>query len=376
MSSAADFDGSVAISNGFDTKAFDPKAFDTHHHHDPPTFQPEPPSVGMSFENMAAAKTYITDWCSREKIQYSVWKADRRCWVLTCKDKNNCAFRLRVKNTERPVISILEAHTCSTLSGRRTAQTGGPIKATPYDWPLNAHFQPQSTAFVLIDMQRDFCAPEGLVAQQGEDITVIRKTIPGLQRLLFAFRNAGFPIYHTREGHRPDLSTLSAREAFRSQNTSNSIGIGYPGPLGRFMIRGEPGHDIIQELYPHPGEPIIDKPGRSAFSYTDFELLLRIKNIQNLVFAGIGADIGVSSTIRDAAERGFDCLLVEDGTLAKETRMHKAACESIALGGELSEPQQGYNKSRIMSNFWVTNGIPTAALCQTWERNTEVMDLS
>ena len=115
----------------------------------------EPPRVGMSYEDMAAAKKHITEWCVRERIPYSVWKADRRCWVLTCKDKNNCLFRLRVKNTDRPVISILEAHTCSSLSFRRTAQTGGPIKATPYNWPHDASLSPQTTALVLVDMQRD-----------------------------------------------------------------------------------------------------------------------------------------------------------------------------------------------------------------------------
>ena len=323
MSAAPDFDPSTAIAN----------AFDNPHSHESSSFPPEPPAVGMSFDNMLAAKKYITEWCSRENVPYSVWKADRRCWVLTCKDKNNCAFRLRVKNTDRPVISILEAHNCSSLSFRRTAQTGGPIKATPYNWPLNTHFQPHSTAFVLVDMQRDFCAPEGLVAQQGDDISAIQKMIPGLQRLLVGFRNAGFPVFHTREGHRPDLSTLSAREAFRSQNAGNSIGIGFPGPLGRFMIRGEPGHDIIPELYPQPEEPIIDKPGRSAFTYTDFELLLRNKGIQNLVFAGVGTDIAVSSSMRDAAERGYDCLLIEDGTVTRDMRVHKVACEGIAMGG-------------------------------------------
>ena len=124
----------------------------------PPGFSAEqPPRVGMSFDSMASAKKYITDWCTRERIPYSVWKADRRCWVLTCKDKNNCQFRLRVKNVDRPVISILEAHTCSSLSFRRTAQTGGPIKATPYNWPHDASLGPQTTALVLIDMQRD-CA--------------------------------------------------------------------------------------------------------------------------------------------------------------------------------------------------------------------------
>ncbi len=124
----------------------------------------QPPRVGMSFDSMANAKKYITEWCARERIPYSVWKADRRCWVLTCKDKSNCLFRLRVKNIERPIISILEAHTCSSLSFRRTAQTGGPIKATPYNWPHDASLGRQTTALVLIDMQRDcenFPQPDG-----------------------------------------------------------------------------------------------------------------------------------------------------------------------------------------------------------------------
>ena len=115
----------------------------------------EPPLVGMAYESMAAAKKHITEWCVRERIPYSVWKADRRCWVLTCKDKSNCLFRLRVKNTDRPIISILEAHTCSSLSFRRTAQTGGPIKATPYNWPHDASLAPSTTSLVLVDMQRD-----------------------------------------------------------------------------------------------------------------------------------------------------------------------------------------------------------------------------
>lgn len=124
----------------------------------------QPPRVGMSFDSMADAKKYITEWCARERIPYSVWKADRRCWVLTCKDKTNCLFRLRVKNVDRPIISILEAHTCSSLSFRRTAQTGGPIKATPYNWPHDASLGPQTTALVLIDMQRDCAASYPLLS--------------------------------------------------------------------------------------------------------------------------------------------------------------------------------------------------------------------
>ena len=134
-------------------------------------------------------------------------------------------------------------------------------------------------------------------------------------------------------GHRHDLTTLSSREAFRSQNNTSGLGIGYPGPLGRFMVRGEEGHDTIPELYPVPGEPIIDKPGRGAFSHTDFELLLRNKGIQNLAIAGIATDGSISSTIREASDRGFDCLLIEDGCAAKDAKLQKGSCESIAMGG-------------------------------------------
>ena len=132
-------------------------------------FPAEPPRVGMSFDSMQSAKKYIP-----ERIPYSVWKADRRCWVLTCKDKNNCMFRLRVKNVDRPTISILEAHTCSSLSFRRTAQTGGPIKATPYNWPHDASLNSSTTALVLIDMQRD-CACFLQAHQTNQMLTQVRR---------------------------------------------------------------------------------------------------------------------------------------------------------------------------------------------------------
>lgn len=135
------------------------------------------------------------------------------------------------------------------------------------------------------------------------------------------------------QGHRPDLSTLSSRERFRSKNNATGLGIGSQGPLGRLLIRGEPGHDIVPELYPLDNEPIIDKPGRGAFAHTDFELLLRIKGIKNLVMAGVTTDVCVSSTMREANDRGFDCVLLEDGTAASEASLHIGACESIKMEG-------------------------------------------
>ena len=134
-------------------------------------------------------------------------------------------------------------------------------------------------------------------------------------------------------GHRPDLSTLSSRERYRSKNNASGLGIGSQGPLGRLLVRGEPGHEIVPELYPLEGEPVIDKPGRGAVGHTDFELLLRIKGIKNLVIAGVTTDVCISSTMREANDRGFDCLLLEDGTAASEPNLHMGACESIKMEG-------------------------------------------
>ncbi len=168
---------------------------------------------------------------------------------------------------------------------------------------------------------------------QGYDISPTRALIPRLQRLLYAFRTTGYPIYHTREGHRPDLSTLSPRELHRSKNNPSGLGIGYHGPLGRLLIRGEPGHDTIPELYPLAHENVIDKPGRGAFAHTEFELMLRLKGVRNLVLAGVTTDVCVSSTMREANDRGFDCLLLEDGTAAVEEDLRVGTCKSVRMEG-------------------------------------------
>ncbi|PTU18561.1 hypothetical protein P175DRAFT_0503359 [Aspergillus ochraceoroseus IBT 24754] len=209
----------------------------------------------------------------------------------------------------------------------------GQIAAVPYDWPHDATLTPYTTALVIIDMQKDFCAPGGYMEFQGYDISAAQALIPKLQHLLNTFRSAGFPVYHTREGHRPDLSTLSSREAYRSRNNGSGLGIGSPGPLGRLLIRGEVGHDTVDELYPIPGEPVIDKPGRGAFAHTDFELLLRNKGIKNLVLAGVTTDVCVSTTMREANDRGFDCVVLDDGTTASEPHLHVNTIESVKMEG-------------------------------------------
>lgn len=177
------------------------------------------------------------------------------------------------------------------------------------------------------------CSPEGYLAHQGYSIDPVRAIIPRLQRLLAKFRLHDFPIYHTREGHRPDLSTLSPREHFRSKNNESKLGIGDLGPLGRLLVRGEPGHDIISELCPMTGENIIDKPGRSAFQHTEFKLMLDIKGIRNLILCGVTTDVCVHSTMREANDNGFDCLILEDVTAAAEECLHISAIKSVEAEG-------------------------------------------
>ncbi|KXT07791.1 hypothetical protein AC579_4310 [Pseudocercospora musae] len=143
----------------------------------------------------------------------------------------------------------------------------------------------------------------------------------------------GLPIFHTRAGHRADLSDLFTRELFRSRNNPSGLGIGDQGPLGRLLVRGEAGHDIIKELYPQQGEPVVDKPGKGAFANTDFDLLLKVKNIRNLMICGVTTDVCVHTTMREANDRGLDCLLVGDCCAASEEHLHRAAVEMVRTEG-------------------------------------------
>ncbi|KAE8447905.1 hypothetical protein EG329_009977 [Mollisiaceae sp. DMI_Dod_QoI] len=239
--------------------------------------------------------------------------------------KNSGASQTKLPDRKR-----LQTLTISNLS---LSSMDASIEAQPYRWPHDGTFDPATTALVIIDMQKDFCSLDGYLVHQGYDLTPVQSIIPTLQNLLIAFRSHGFTIYHTREGHRPDLSTLSSRELLRSRNNSSGLGIGDRGPLGRLLVRGEAGHDIIPELYPIVGENIIDKPGRSAFQHTDFQLMLNIKGIKNLILCGVTTDVCVHSTMREANDNGFDCLLVEDATAASEQHLHDGAVESVKSEG-------------------------------------------
>ena len=151
------------------------------------------------------------------------------------------------------------------------------VQANPYSWPFDGNLTQANTALVVIDMQTDFCGQGGYIDLLGYDISITRACVEPIQRVLKAFRQKEFPVYHTREGHRPDLSDLPENKRWRSRRTESRVGIGDWGPHGRVLVRGEPGWEIIPELAPKPGETVIDKPGKGSFCATDFEMLLRLR---------------------------------------------------------------------------------------------------
>ena len=201
------------------------------------------------------------------------------------------------------------------------------IQAQPFDF----EFDPSATALLMIDMQRDFVEPKGFGEMLGNDVSLVRRCIAPCARVLAAARQAGLFVIHTREGHRPDLSDCLPAKLTRGGKTF----IGEAGPMGRILVRGEYGHDIIPELYPIDGEPIIDKPGKGAFFDTDLGLILRTRGIQSLIVCGVTTEVCVQTTAREANDRGFEVLVPEDCCASYFPEFHRVTLEMIKAQGAI-----------------------------------------
>lgn len=226
----------------------------------------------------------------------------------------------------------IECHVVCKIAGQTHDMNITPSATTvtlPAD-PYPLILAPATTALVVIDMQRDFLEPGGFGEMLGNDVSLLRSAIAPCQSLLDVARKLGLLVIHTREGHRPDLTDAPPAKLARGRGDRR---IGDPGPMGRILIRGEPGHDIIPELAPEPGEPVVDKPGKGAFCQTDLALILANAGIRTLLVAGVTTEVCVHTTVREANDRGFECLVASDAVASYFPEFHRAALAMITAQG-------------------------------------------
>jgi nicotinamidase-related amidase len=202
------------------------------------------------------------------------------------------------------------------------------LPADPYPF----EFDPATTALVIIDMQRDFVEPGGFGETLGNDVSLLQSVVPPLKKVLDAFRAAGLTVIHTREGHVPDLSDCPPAKLNRGEP---SLRIGDPGPKGRILVRGEFGHDIVDELTPLPGELVIDKPGKGSFHATDLEAELTARGITRLIVTGVTTEVCVHTTVREANDRGYECLVLSDCTGSYFPEFQRVGLAMIAAQGAI-----------------------------------------
>ena len=200
------------------------------------------------------------------------------------------------------------------------------VPALPYDFRLD----PARTALLIIDMQRDFLEPDGFGELLGNDVSLLAALVEPIAAVLEVARSLGLMVVHTREGHRPDLSDCPPSKLARGHL---EVGIGSPGPKGRVLVRGEYGHDIVGELSPAAGEVVLDKPGKGSFYATDLELMLRNRGVTSLIVTGVTTEVCVHTTVREANDRGFDCLVLEDCVGSYFPEFHEIGLKMIAAQG-------------------------------------------
>ena len=200
------------------------------------------------------------------------------------------------------------------------------VDAEPYAF----EFDPHTTALLMIDFQRDFVYPGGFGESLGNDTSLLLKALPAARKVLAACRAAGMFVIHTREGHRPDLSDLPSAKYRRG---SAPLRIGEMGSMGRLLVRGELGHDIVEEVYPIAGEPVVDKPGKGGFYATDLDTILRMRGIERLVFCGVTTEVCVQTTVREANDRGYDSLVISDAVASYFPEFQRVALEMVKAQG-------------------------------------------